>query len=54
MKLICSSCGTNVIGQEGFVKFPCPSCGESLIVRCLKCRKLSRHYKCVVCKFEGP
>ena len=28
MKLICSSCGINVVGQEDFVIFKCPDCGE--------------------------
>lgn len=54
MKLICSSCGTNVAGQEDFVKFKCPNCGEGIIIRCRKCKKLSNTYKCVICNFEGP
>jgi predicted RNA-binding Zn-ribbon protein involved in translation (DUF1610 family) len=54
MKLICSSCGTNVAGQEDFVKFNCPFCGEGIIIRCKKCKKMSNPYKCNVCNFEGP
>jgi predicted RNA-binding Zn-ribbon protein involved in translation (DUF1610 family) len=54
MKLICSTCGIDVIGQEDFVKFNCPSCGEELIIRCRRCKKLSNPYKCSKCDFEGP
>ena len=54
MKLICSSCGENVVGQESFVKFLCPFCGEGIIIRCRKCKKLSNSYKCSICNFEGP
>jgi len=54
MRLICSSCGTNVVGQDEFVVFKCPDCGEGTIIRCRKCKKLSRPYKCKVCNFEGP
>lgn len=54
MELICSSCGTNVVGQEDFVKFNCPSCGEGVIIRCRVCKKLSNSYKCAACNFEGP
>ena len=54
MKLICSSCGESVVGQEGFVKFPCPACGEGTIIRYNKCKKLSNNYKCSICNFEGP
>jgi Zn-ribbon RNA-binding protein len=54
MKLICTSCGTNVAGQEDFVKFNCPSCGEGVVIRCRKCKKHSNKYKCIICNFEGP
>ena len=54
MKLICTSCGTNVAGQEDFVKFNCPNCSEETIIRCKKCKKLSNAYKCKKCGFEGP
>lgn len=54
MKLICSSCGINVVGQDDFVKFNCPSCGEGVIIRCRKCRNLAVPYKCEKCEFEGP
>ncbi|MFQ6055571.1 MAG: zinc finger domain-containing protein [Methanosarcinales archaeon] len=54
MKLICSTCGINVTGQEDFVKFDCPECGETVIIRCRKCKKLSNKYVCEKCGFEGP
>jgi predicted RNA-binding Zn-ribbon protein involved in translation (DUF1610 family) len=54
MELICSSCGTNVVGQEDFVKFKCPSCGEGVVIRCSKCKRASNSYKCSACGFEGP
>ncbi|MBN2203032.1 MAG: DUF1610 domain-containing protein [Candidatus Aenigmarchaeota archaeon] len=54
MKLICTSCGENVVGQEEFVKFKCPACGEVEVIRCKKCKKMSNPYKCSACGFEGP
>jgi Zn-ribbon RNA-binding protein len=54
MKLICSSCGISLIGQENFVKFNCPNCSEIAIVRCKQCKTLSIPYKCEKCNFEGP
>ncbi|MCD6476736.1 MAG: DUF1610 domain-containing protein [Candidatus Aenigmarchaeota archaeon] len=53
MILKCSSCGTNLIGQENFVKIKCPKCGEQEIFRCFRCKKLSVKYTCK-CGFEGP
>ncbi|MBL7160205.1 MAG: DUF1610 domain-containing protein [Candidatus Aenigmarchaeota archaeon] len=52
--LKCTTCGMNLIGQEDFVKFECPKCGESVVIRCGQCRKLSTLYKCLKCEFEGP
>ena len=54
MKLICTSCGTNLVGQDDFVKFKCPECGEEIIMRCSRCKKLSKPYKCTKCNYEGP
>jgi predicted RNA-binding Zn-ribbon protein involved in translation (DUF1610 family) len=54
MVLKCSTCGINLAGQEKFVKFKCPSCAESVIIRCHRCKKLSTPYRCAKCKFEGP
>jgi len=50
----CSSCYINVVNDSAAVKFPCPNCGKSTIIRCSKCRKIVTKYKCPVCGFEGP
>ncbi|MBR9682342.1 MAG: DUF1610 domain-containing protein [Candidatus Aenigmarchaeota archaeon] len=50
----CSTCGIRLIGQEDFVKFKCPACSETTIVRCKMCKKLSKKYICEKCNFEGP
>jgi len=50
----CSSCNTHVLAKENFVKFNCPNCGESLIIRCSTCKALGNIYKCEKCGFEGP
>jgi len=50
----CTTCGINLIGQDEFVKFKCPQCSETTIVRCKKCKKMSKIYTCSKCKFEGP
>ena len=44
----------NLVGQDEFVIFKCPQCGEDTIIRCGRCKKLSRPYKCPKCSFEGP
>jgi len=54
MQLRCSSCNASLVGQEEFVKFKCPQCGEEEIIRCAQCKKLSVKYKCGKCGFEGP
>jgi hypothetical protein len=54
MAMKCSTCGVNLLGQEGFVKFNCPSCADEVIIRCRQCKKLSVPYKCKSCNFEGP
>jgi predicted RNA-binding Zn-ribbon protein involved in translation (DUF1610 family) len=54
MSLKCSSCGTSVLAKKSWVKFKCPSCGETEIVRCYNCKVLSNKYKCSKCGFEGP
>ena len=50
----CGSCNTSIVNDTGSVKFPCPNCGKSVIIRCSKCRKIVAKYKCPVCGFEGP
>ncbi len=51
---VCSSCNRPIAPYERGIKFYCPNCGESIIWRCPKCRKLVVPYKCVKCGFEGP
>ncbi len=51
---MCNSCNRPVKPAERATHFNCPNCHETLIWRCEKCRKFSRHYKCVNCGFEGP
>ena len=50
----CISCGKRVETEEVWVKFPCPACGKTEIIRCGKCKKLGNVYKCPECGFEGP
>jgi predicted RNA-binding Zn-ribbon protein involved in translation (DUF1610 family) len=54
LELRCTSCNINVISEQDWVKFPCPNCGEEIIVRCSRCRRLGVRYKCKKCGFEGP
>ncbi len=54
MDLTCNSCGTNLIGEDDFVRFDCPKCGEETVIRCRKCRRKKNVYKCGECGFEGP
>ncbi|MCD6458730.1 MAG: RNA-binding protein [Thermofilum sp. ex4484_82] len=51
---MCTSCGKPIPPHERGVKFRCPNCGEFIIWRCYKCRKLMNPYKCPKCGFEGP
>jgi len=54
MNMVCSTCGIGLVGQENFVKFKCPSCSETTVIRCKQCKILSTRYKCKKCEFEGP
>ncbi len=47
----CSSCGKQT---KQYAEFPCPGCGESVIVRCYSCRQISIPYKCEKCGRQGP
>lgn len=51
---VCSSCGRPIHPREKAVSFYCPRCGEVLIWRCYRCRRLGVTYKCPKCGFEGP
>ncbi|RLI13798.1 MAG: RNA-binding protein [Candidatus Hecatellales archaeon] len=51
---MCTSCGRTIIPLEYYVRFPCQNCGQITIVRCEKCRKFGRAYKCPKCGFQGP
>jgi len=36
----CSSCNKPIPPYERAIKFPCPNCGQTTIIRCERCRKL--------------
>jgi Zn-ribbon RNA-binding protein len=38
----------------GSVRFVCPNCGKSEIIRCSDCRMNVIKYTCPSCEFEGP
>ncbi|MFC1742065.1 zinc finger domain-containing protein [Nanoarchaeota archaeon] len=50
----CSSCKKKVANMVGTVKFVCPNCGKTDIIRCGHCREIVAKYKCHECGFEGP
>ncbi len=50
----CMSCNRLITPWERGVAFPCPNCGEVIIWRCSKCRKMGVPYKCPKCGFTGP
>jgi len=52
-KLICISCKKRITNNPGVVKFKCPECGKTDIVRCKSCRQNAAKYKCE-CGFQGP
>ena len=54
MTLRCVSCGKRVETESYWVRFPCPECGDEVIIRCERCRRLVNKYKCKKCGFEGP
>ncbi len=51
---VCSSCHRIIPPHEHGTAFPCPNCGQVIIVRCRKCRKLGVPYVCPNCGFRGP
>ncbi|MDD3245606.1 MAG: zinc finger domain-containing protein [Methanosarcina sp.] len=48
----CTSCGIRLV-EKGYVKFPCPQCGEE-IGRCTSCRQQGNVYTCPKCGFKAP
>jgi len=53
-KMICTICGVDLLGDQNFVQFKCPSCGKETIFRCSRCKRLSNEYTCKKCGFVGP
>ena len=51
---ICSTCKKDSTNEEGTVDFPCPACGQAIIVRCPHCRSIAAPYTCPKCGFIGP
>ncbi|HYT00645.1 MAG TPA: zinc finger domain-containing protein [Thermoplasmata archaeon] len=49
----CASCGA-VLAGKGTTAFLCPSCGQTTIGRCARCRDQSVAYHCPNCSFVGP
>lgn len=54
VELFCTTCKAAVPKGTGYSRFPCPSCGETEVVRCDRCKALVNRYKCAKCGFEGP
>ena len=52
-EITCTSCHTRITNQAGTVKFTCPSCTKTEIVRCPHCRKVSVKYTCPSCGMTG-
>ena len=51
----CLSCGRFInFTERGNIIFRCPNCGEGIIIRCRKCRRIGRTAKCPVCGAEYP
>ncbi|MBI2578668.1 MAG: RNA-binding protein [Candidatus Aenigmarchaeota archaeon] len=54
MIMKCISCHKNLLSEDDFTKFSCPSCGGEEILRCANCRVKGVLYQCTKCDFEGP
>ena len=50
----CTSCRRRIEAEKHWVKFLCPACQKSDIIRCEKCKGLEVKYVCEKCGFEGP
>ncbi|MBU0979458.1 MAG: DUF1610 domain-containing protein [Nanoarchaeota archaeon] len=44
----------NIINDPGSVRFKCPNCGKTEILRTKHQRETVVRYKCHECGFEGP
>ncbi|MBS3152499.1 DUF1610 domain-containing protein [Candidatus Woesearchaeota archaeon] len=53
-EITCTSCNVRITNMPGSVRFKCPKCGETEIVRCSHCRKIVAKYICPNCSFSGP
>ncbi|HLC86482.1 MAG TPA: zinc finger domain-containing protein [Candidatus Nanoarchaeia archaeon] len=53
-ELTCNSCNTRVTNMHGAVKFKCPKCAETEIIRCAHCRNIVAKYVCPSCGNTGP
>lgn len=49
-----SSTNKSIANDVGSVQFPCPQCGEEMIVRSKNARQIVTKYTCSKCGFEGP
>lgn len=53
-ELTCNSCKKRITNVTGTVRFMCPNCGKSELVRCKQCREKAIKYECASCNFTGP
>ncbi|MFZ8801119.1 MAG: zinc finger domain-containing protein [Candidatus Nanopusillus sp.] len=44
----------NLIVSDTVVRFICPNCGQGVIIRSNKEKKLGLEWKCLVCGYTGP
>lgn len=51
---VCDATKVKITNDTGNVRFMCPSCGKSEIIRSKKARELAIKYTCPSCGFEGP
>ena len=49
-----STCNEDASKQSGTVRFPCPKCGKTVIIRSKHARELATKYTCPQCGFRGP
>lgn len=49
-----SNLGNAITNDRGSVKFPCPKCGKSEVIRTKNERQTVAQYTCPQCGFTGP